>query len=244
MTRRTISEQQYTEAVRLLLKRGIAVSVKRMLAAHVIAGRGIATFRSLGLAAGLSQRNTNRVYGQFAGRVRRALRLPAPEIEILTIASAPAPPIDAAEEFSFRIRPAFARALKNTGALRGVSTLTPRPVRSHARSDHQDELFDGPLKRSEATRWERNREARRRCIEHFGAKCQVCRFDFGKTYGSLGTGFVEVHHASPSQNRSRKRSVDPLVDLVPVCSNCHRMLHRREPPIGVRELQRARGRSV
>src|SRR5438128_8854477 len=102
MGRHPVSEQRYVEALRLLLKKGVALSVRRMLAAHASAPGRLATFRSLGIAAGFSQPNTNRIYGQFAGRIRRALRLPRPEIEILAIATAPAPPIDAAEEYSFR----------------------------------------------------------------------------------------------------------------------------------------------
>jgi hypothetical protein len=106
-----------------------------MLAAHVSAPGKVATFRSLGLAAGFSQPNTNRIYGQFAGRIRRALKLRKPDVEILAIATAPAPPIDAAEEFSFRMRPAFARALVRLGVIRGVRPLKRRTARLSVGSD-------------------------------------------------------------------------------------------------------------
>jgi putative restriction endonuclease len=55
--------------------------------------------------------------------------------------------------------------------------------------------------------------------------CCVCEFDFFKTYGELGRGFIEAHHKLPiSQLRPGTKS--RLEDLAPVCSNCHRMLHR------------------
>jgi hypothetical protein len=244
MARRSVSEGDYIRALQVVLKGGIALSVRRMLAAHALAPGRVATFRSLGLAAGFSQPNTNRVYGQFAGRIRRALRLPTPEIELLAIASAPAPPIDAAEEFSFAMRPAFARALTRVGVIEGVRPLKARFAKTRRLQASTHQLFDGPLRRSQASGWERNREARRQCVAHFGAACQVCKFDFGKRYGRLGRGFVEVHHAKIPGSRSRRRRVDPLVDLVPVCSNCHRMLHRREPALGVGDLRRAIVRAV
>jgi len=54
--------------------------------------------------------------------------------------------------------------------------------------------------------------------------CELCGFDFGKEYGDLGAGFIEVHHVVPvSTNKERKTMLD---DLMCVCSNCHRMLHR------------------
>jgi hypothetical protein len=128
MGNNSVSERRYVEALNILLERGVADSVRGMLATHASAPGRVATFRSLGVAVGFSQPNTNRIYGQFAGRMRRQLTLPVPEIEILAIATAPAPPIDAAEEFSFRMRAAFARAL----AALNLTTARPKPRRSSA----------------------------------------------------------------------------------------------------------------
>ncbi len=55
--------------------------------------------------------------------------------------------------------------------------------------------------------------------------CQVCGFDFGKRYGSLGDGFIECHHTVPL-HLLRPAQVTRLQDLSLVCANCHRMLHR------------------
>lgn len=244
MEKRTISVGRYVEALQASLDRGVAASVRQMLAAHASSPGRIATFRSLGSAVGFSQPNTNRIYGQFAGRMRRQLGLPKPEVEILAIATAPAPPIDAAGEFSFRMRPEFAKALMILGL-----TSTPRRVQRRTPSSegtppHIDELYEGAIRRSQITGWERSREARRQCIAHFGAKCQACGFEFARRYGSLGTNFIEVHHTTVFAARQGRRRVDPLVDLAPVCSNCHRMLHRRQPPLGIRDLRRRLGRDV
>lgn len=56
--------------------------------------------------------------------------------------------------------------------------------------------------------------------------CCVCGFDFQATYGELGAGFIECHHTKPISSM-KPDEVTKLSDLILVCSNCHRMLHRR-----------------
>lgn len=55
--------------------------------------------------------------------------------------------------------------------------------------------------------------------------CSVCDFDFGKTYGDLGYGFIEAHHKVPV-SQLEPGAKTRLEDLAAVCSNCHRMLHK------------------
>lgn len=86
-------------------------------------------------------------------------------------------------------------------------------------------------------RYERSQEARNACISHYGCVCQVCNFDFFERYGDLGRGFIHVHHRKPIASIKSEYVVDPVKDLVPVCPNCHAMLHRREPPFEVDELR-------
>ena len=66
--------------------------------------------------------------------------------------------------------------------------------------------------------------------------CATCGFDFATTYGEHGEGFIECHHTVPLS------SLDPgartrLSDLALVCSNCHRMIHRRAPWLSLAELR-------
>lgn len=67
--------------------------------------------------------------------------------------------------------------------------------------------------------------------------CSVCNFDFEKVYGDIGHRFVEAHHVEPIGMREGD-SITSVTDLVPVCSNCHRMLHRRAPPYSPEDLER------
>ncbi len=58
----------------------------------------------------------------------------------------------------------------------------------------------------QVNRFERDPAARRRCIQIFGTRCVVCGFDFAKTYGEIGAGFIHVHHLKPlSMNRKKHR---------------------------------------
>ena len=86
-------------------------------------------------------------------------------------------------------------------------------------------------------RYERNEEARNACIQHYGCKCAVCGFDFEMQYGELGKGYIEVHHIVPLSNIREEYNVDPIRDLIPLCSNCHSIIHRLEPTIHPDELR-------
>ncbi len=86
-------------------------------------------------------------------------------------------------------------------------------------------------------RYERSLINRAACIELQGCRCKVCGFDFGDQYGPLGLGFIEVHHVEMVSNLKPGTIVNPATDLVPVCANCHSMLHRRKPPLSVAELK-------
>lgn len=78
------------------------------------------------------------------------------------------------------------------------------------------------------TTHERNVNARNKCIQSKGTKCFVCGFDFEKTYGELGKGFIHIHHVTPISNRDGQYELVVENDLFPVCPNCHAMLHRKK----------------
>jgi len=66
-------------------------------------------------------------------------------------------------------------------------------------------------------------------------RCEACGFDFQKKYGERGFGFVECHHDRPLCSY-RAGDKTQLADLRIICSNCHRMLHRRRPWLTVAAL--------
>jgi predicted HNH restriction endonuclease len=56
--------------------------------------------------------------------------------------------------------------------------------------------------------------------------CECCGFDFSLAYKDIGEGYIEIHHRFPFSKTEGEHEVDPITDLVPLCSNCHSMIHR------------------
>ncbi len=100
----------------------------------------------------------------------------------------------------------------------------------------QGELEGQPMV-APAVRYERSPVNRSLCLGHYGYACQVCGFDFGDRFGSPGEEFIEVHHLKPLSEADGPAEVDPIRDLIPLCSNCHSMAHRRKPPFTPDELR-------
>ena len=81
---------------------------------------------------------------------------------------------------------------------------------------------------------ERNPNARRECIARYGCICHVCKIDFEKHYGSeLGKDYIHVHHRKDLALSEGRHKVDPIKDLIPLCPNCHAMVHKKRPAMSV-----------
>ena len=97
--------------------------------------------------------------------------------------------------------------------------------------------FEGAARIISVNAYERNPEARLRCIKKYGPTCCICQFDFGEVYGEVATGYIHVHHLRPLSEIGVKYVVNPERDLRPVCPNCHAVLHRRDPPYNIDEVK-------
>ena len=86
--------------------------------------------------------------------------------------------------------------------------------------------------------YERNPKARAACIAYHGHTCVVCGFNFAAVYGSVGEGFIHVHHILAIGRIGKEYEVDPIADLIPVCPNCHAMIHRTDPALTVEQLRK------
>lgn len=100
-----------------------------------------------------------------------------------------------------------------------------------------ESLVEGAALEVVQTKYERSPHARKQCIEHYGLSCQVCDFDFEKVYGKIGKGFIHVHHIVPVSQQGGEYTVDPIKDLIPLCPNCHAMVHVQDPPFTVAQLK-------
>jgi len=69
-------------------------------------------------------------------------------------------------------------------------------------------------------------------------ECECCGFDFEKKYGDIGREFIEAHHTLPVSELHEDGEETKIEHIALVCSNCHRMLHRRRPWLNINELKK------
>jgi len=79
-----------------------------------------------------------------------------------------------------------------------------------------------------STRYERDPKLRQQAIEIHGVTCKGCEFNFEEGYGEYAKGIVHIHHVIPVSEYEGGRIVDPRLDLVPLCPNCHAVVHRKK----------------
>lgn len=115
-------------------------------------------------------------------------------------------------------------------------------------SKDEVEVFDkdGRRKRVSHVVYERKAKLRKQCIDKHGYLCAGCGFDFEKFYGERGANFIHVHHKNPLAQADGPVALNPVKDMVPLCPNCHAMVHRHNPILTIAKLrnllgERARG---
>jgi 5-methylcytosine-specific restriction endonuclease McrA len=98
------------------------------------------------------------------------------------------------------------------------------------RNEEDHEWAEGKKRQRYTNYYERNARLRTQAVLIHGTACMVpgCGFSFEATYGERGTGYIEVHHLKPLSSTEGDTRVNPRTDMVVVCSNCHRMIHRRQ----------------
>jgi len=97
-------------------------------------------------------------------------------------------------------------------------------------------IYEGTQILKNSPTYKRSKQLRDRAIKHFTdengrIKCKVCDFDFEEIYGEHGKGYIEIHHQKPVfqfEGDDMKQTItQALKNLIPVCANCHRMIHRK-----------------
>ncbi|MGP4905368.1 HNH endonuclease [Psychrobacter faecalis] len=61
-----------------------------------------------------------------------------------------------------------------------------------------------------------------------GNSCAACGFNFGNFYGEYAEGFIHIHHIVPVSELETPKEIDPETDLIPLCANCHSVVHRKK----------------
>lgn len=199
-----------------------------MLRIHLAAPDQMITARHLARAIGFSDwHGANLHYGKFAGKLCKELGVsPSTNLSVL-VEFFKAPGV----EYELRLRPAVVEALKELG-VSGRDTW-----QFQEELGNEEPLVEGASFTVRVNAFERNPVARQKCINHFGTGCAVCGFNFGATYGSTADGYIHVHHLQPLASIGEEYIIDPIKDLRPVCANCHAVIHMRQPPYSIEEVQ-------
>src|SRR5829696_3357315 len=92
----------------------------------------------------------------------------------------------------------------------------------------EEEYFEGNRTKRLVNHYERDQKLRAAAVEHHGVTCKVCGFNFERAYGKRGKDYIEVHHLIPVSSFGNEVKVDPRSDMTVLCSNCHRVIHRRK----------------
>jgi len=108
-------------------------------------------------------------------------------------------------------------------------------------------ISEGRKKTVTAQVYERSKLLRDKAIDFYTKDgtivCEACGFDFYKTYGDIGRGYIEIHHQKPvyqyNETDFSRLVTEALKDLIPLCANCHRMVHRKKDnPLSIQELRK------
>jgi predicted HNH restriction endonuclease len=95
----------------------------------------------------------------------------------------------------------------------------------------EEEYSEGEKSKRFVNYYERNRRLNIAARGIHGTKCMVCGFDFEQRYGERGSGYIEVHHLNPISSFTEETKVNPKTEMAVVCSNCHRMIHRKKDEV-------------
>lgn len=121
--------------------------------------------------------------------------------------------------------------------------ISPDQIHPETLPEGRRTYTEGAVQQVLVNVYERDANARRDCLKHHGLRCVICKMSFEECYGEIGKDFIHVHHLKPLAACREDYEIDPKKDLVPVCPNCHAMLHTTDPPLAVEELKAFMGES-
>jgi predicted HNH restriction endonuclease len=121
--------------------------------------------------------------------------------------------------FPWELRPEVVAALEFLDFENAMTVADDELVAQTSLTEAQPTTVNVQVKR-------RNSLAREKCLARFTPiTCQICGLDFAEMYGPAFQDCIHVHHLNPLALANARRAVNPDVDLIPVCPNCHAVIH-------------------
>lgn len=125
--------------------------------------------------------------------------------------------------------------------LASINSTTSSPSKSDSTPEGIDPYgFEGDKQHVTHISIERDRNLRNKKVIEFIKKhgelfCEVCGFNFSKTYSFLKHNIIEVHHIRPLSELNEKTKVS-LDDLILLCANCHFAVHQGDCQINLKAM--------
>jgi hypothetical protein len=143
----------------------------------------------------------------------------------------------------------FAETFREVNALGFVPTPGPpvRTTRGHGKQSEARHVFNleglcaecgGSQEATEHFGWVECVGLVSKCVAIHGMKCVTCGFDSEAAYGGAGQGMVHLHSLRSWEQAESSPSLDPAIDLRPICANCHAVIHSTSPAYTLRDMRR------
>lgn len=130
--------------------------------------------------------------------------------------------------------------LAKAGVARVIST-----VEAAVPDDQFESYSEGSKTQRYVTTYERDPRYRKQALAIHGLKCKACDVDMGERYGVFAHGLIHVHHVVPVSTYELPKAIDPATDLVPVCPNCHAVIHRKKTAtLSVSDVRQLLGKTI
>ncbi|MCY3641673.1 MAG: HNH endonuclease [Gammaproteobacteria bacterium] len=124
-----------------------------------------------------------------------------------------------------------------TSFCRALVELTGKPISLALPGEEQFGSYaEGLVEKVYVNRYERDSRNREAAIKKHGTRCFGCDLEMRDTYGEIADGFIHVHHTKPLSKAGGCRTPD-LDDLIPLCPNCHAVVHLQDPPLSREQLR-------
>lgn len=116
--------------------------------------------------------------------------------------------------------------VKDDSIVGSLQESVPFPHSPDEVPNNGDDYPEGARKQVMVNKYERDPKARKECLKYWGYCCAACGFSFEERYGSRGREYIHVHHKVPLSTVGPDYKINPKKDLIPICPNCHAMIHR------------------
>jgi predicted HNH restriction endonuclease len=129
-------------------------------------------------------------------------------------------------------------------AMEQLGWTTQAAIAGHDILVTEEQLLDrtlfkeGKLLQVQVNRYERDPKARKACLALHKPYCAGCAVDFKKLYGDDINDIIHVHHVKPLAGYNKKRVTDVAKDLIPLCPNCHAVVHSGKKLMTIAELKK------